>query len=495
MRYPVRLLNRPCLADHTIEGRAVYPAVESLERLAEAVAAHSPGHQVLSSRDAEFLRFLSIEPDQEGFDALADIALGDDGSLKASLGAIVHTPGGSLSRFREYARVSFSEISLPVPLSLDRACAGEGVCFAVPAERLYEELVPFGPSFQNAVGTVYLFNEGAVAGLQSPDFGTPGRLLGSPYVLDAAFHVACAWGQRYHGFIAFPVGYAARKIMYPAEAGAQYWCRVVPAGAQDVHTLLFDILIYDAAGRLCERADGVRMKNIFQDRLQVPSWIRTDITDEFSVIRNEVPAMSVVELASILPFSGRVLTGHERAVGQKRFPGKTNRFVGARIALKRLVRLLSAAAVPDDPSLIETVAADNIHPACPVDGGRQPLYCSAAHDDRFAVAVGSDRPVGVDVERIRDVLMKGAHIFMTPAERSLCAQSPLGEKQAALRVWTTKECAVKVSGMSLPAAWSGVELKKISFDRSTVSIRGKMSEAVHAPVGDHLFTVLNVSEG
>ncbi len=379
-------------------------------------------------------------------------------------------------------------------MPLDRACAGEGVCYAVPAQRLYDELVTFGPSFHNAAGTVFLFNDGAVAELKAPDYGIRDPLLGSPFVLDAAFHVACAWGQRYHGFVAFPVGYAARTILYPAQAGRSYWCRIVPAGIRDAGTLLFDIWIYDEGGRLCEVSSGVRMQNIFQDRLQVPAWIRTDRSDDFHILREQAAAFSVVELASLLPFSGRVLSGHEAAVEQKRYPGKRNRYRGARIALKRLVRMLATAGVPDEPTLIETVAPDDVHPACAVPGGAQPFHCSAAHDDRFAIAVGSDRPVGVDVERIRAPLLKGAHVYMTPQELALCACSPLGEEQAAVRVWTAKECAVKASGMSLPASWSGVELKEIGYDRSTVSIRGSMYEAVHATAGDHVFTVIRLTE-
>ncbi|MCL4557400.1 MAG: polyketide synthase dehydratase domain-containing protein [Deltaproteobacteria bacterium] len=494
MRIAIQIQNRPYLADHRVGGRSVYPAAESLERLARAVAAQFPGRRVLDSRDAEFLRFLPLSPEQASLDAIADIETEDSGDLATSLGTVVHAPRGTISRIREHARVTFSDIHPPAPLSIDSVCAGDGVCYALPAERLYQELVPFGPSFHNAGGTVFLFRDGAVATLKAPRIGDTAPLLGSPFILDAAFHVACAWGQRYHGYVAFPVGYTGRKIIHPAVAGEVYFCRVVPGGADGKDTLRFDIWIYDAGGELCEVAFGVKMKNIFQDRMGVPEWVKAHGHDELRTLGGKGTGMSVVELTSILPFAGKALSRHETEEEQRRCHGKRNRYRGARIALKRLARILYKTGAPADPSRIETIAPDNIHPACIVPGSRQQFYCSAAHDDRFAVAVGGDSPIGVDVERLNTVLLRGAHIYMMPAEQDLCARSPLGEGQAAIRAWTTKECAAKVFGMSLPAAWSGVALKEIAGDRSIVSIRGRTLEAAHASVGDHVFTVLEVPE-
>ena len=492
MRVPVQIQNHPFLADHRVERQAVYPAVESLERLAQAVAAQYPGQGLLQSRDAQFLRFLQMPADLTSVEAIADITPEDNTGVTASLGTSIRTPRGSITRIREHARVTFSDITPPVPIPLDIACAGEGICYPLPAEKLYKELVPFGPAFQNAAGRVLLFKDGAVAALNAPRIETGPRLLGSPFPLDAAFHVACAWGQRYRSFVAFPVGYTGRKIIHPAEAGASYYCRVVPTDTQGADTILFDIWIYDAGGELCEVTAGVRMKNIFQQRMHVPEWVKTDERDALRKIRERSSGVSVVELTSILPFAEKILSPHELEVGRKRHPGKRNRHIGARIALKRLARLLYNTKLPFDPLSIETIAPDGIHPVCVPSGHKQDFFCSASHDDRFAVAVAGDRPIGVDVERLKDTLLKGAHVYMTSNEQALCARSPLGQGQAALRVWTAKECAAKALDIPIVSMWSRAELKEIGDDRSIVSVEGRAVEAVHAGVDDHLFTVLSI---
>ncbi|MCL5792700.1 MAG: polyketide synthase dehydratase domain-containing protein [Deltaproteobacteria bacterium] len=491
MRSIIRIENHPYLFDHSVEGRAVYPAVESLERLAEAVTSGCPGRKVMNSCDAEFLRFLVLPAEKSSAEVVADIETKENGEVTASIGTFVRAPGVSISRIREHARVTFSDIPPPVPIPLDIACAGEGLCYAVTAERLYKEMVKFGASFHNAVGTVFLFHDGAVATLQAPVIGIPNPPLGSPFVLDAAFHVASAWGQRYRGYIAFPVGYAVRTIIHPAIAGESYFCRVIPM-ADEADTLVFDIWIYDKNGELCEAVSGVRMKDVFKNKIQVPEWVIDIGTDKLRVIKERSMGMSVVELASILPFAENILSPHELEIVRRRHPGKRNMHIGARIALKRLSRILYRTGVPDDPSLIETIAPDGIHPACVPSGNKQGFYCSASHDDRFAVAVGGNHPIGVDVERIKDTLLKGTHVYMTSSEQALCARSPLGQKHAAIRVWTTKECAAKALDIPIAAMWFRAELKEIKEDRSIVSIEGKAVEAAHTAVDDHLFTVLQI---
>ncbi len=469
----------------------MYPAVESLERLAEAVIAHYPGQSVLHSHNAEFLRFLELPAGKPEVDALADIGEPGNDGVTASLCTAAQAPQTGISRTRDHVRVTFVDAETPVPLTLDIACAAEGICYRVPAERLYKELVRFGPSFHNAVGTLSLFQDGAVAPLKSPETASSRLSLGSPFVLDAAFHVACAWGQRYHGFIAFPVGYAERSIVRPTVAGELYFCRVVPRGAEK-DVLIFDIWIYDQAGALCEVASGVRMKNVFKDKMPVPEWIKTAGQNRLHAIRERIAGSSVVELASMLPFAEKALSARESEIVQQRQQGKRNRYHGTRIALKRLARILYKDRAPYDPVLIETIAPDRLHPACAVPGEKQEFYCSASHDERFAVAVGGRNPIGVDVERLSNTLLKGAHIYMTPHEQIRSTQSPLGEIGAAIRVWTTKECAAKALDVPLTTVWSGIELKEIGEDQSIISIGGRNIEAVHATVDDHVFTVLEI---
>lgn len=493
MRLTLRIENHPYLHDHRIEEQPVYPAVESLERLAEAVVAHNPGQSVSGSRDAEFLRFLPLPDGTSPLEAITDMETKGHDAVTAALGTMVRTSRGSISRMRDHVRVTFSDIPHRIPLSLDTACAAEGICFPVPAERIYEELVPFGPSFHNAAGVVLLSGHGAVAELHAPHLGTLNPPLGSPFILDAAFHVACAWGQRYHGYVAFPVGYAERTIIRPTAAGESYFCKVIP-GETGTDTLDFDIWIYDGAGELREATFGIRMKDIFKHKMIVPAWVKTAGQDNLRTIKQRSEGMSVVELAGILPFAEKILSPRELEAGLRQHPRKRNQHRGARIALKRLARILYRNGVPEDPKLIETISPDGIRPVCMLPGRKQDFYCSASHDDRFAIAVGGHRPVGVDVERLTGTLLKGAHIYMKSSEQALCERSSLGRMEASIRVWTAKECAAKALNMPLAAAWSQVELKEIGEAQSIVSIEGRSVEAVHAAVDDHIFTLLQILE-
>ena len=145
-----------------------------------------------------------------------------------TIGAVA---GGNVRRTKVHAAVEFAGARGPGSARpVDVAAALDGIAFEVPAEKVYAELVPFGPAYQNIIGSVYLTEDGAaglVRGAQSP---APSSPLGSPFPLDAAMHAACAWGQRYRGYVAFPVGFRERIIIQPTRPGEDYYCRVLPGG-------------------------------------------------------------------------------------------------------------------------------------------------------------------------------------------------------------------------------------------------------------------------
>ena len=150
--------------------------------------------------------------------------------------------------------------------------AGPG--FSIAAGRLYRELVPFGPAFQTLTGEIVLYRgeaqAEAVCPRQRPE---PGRLLGSSFVLDGAFHAACAWGQRFAGIVAFPVGIDRRRLILPTRRGERYRVRAVPTRITG-QMLVFAIEIADETGRLRERVEGVRMRDVSAGRWKPPQWIK-----------------------------------------------------------------------------------------------------------------------------------------------------------------------------------------------------------------------------
>jgi phosphopantetheinyl transferase len=95
---------------------------------------------------------------------------------------------------------------------------------------------------------------------------------------------------------------------------------------------------------------------------------------------------------------------------------------------------------------IVTVSADLMCPCCIQTDDASAVSCSASHDDRFAVAVASDSAVGVDVEKISTRLLKSQRLYMSEKEQALVQESPLGEIEAAVRIWSIKEAVHRPLG-------------------------------------------------
>jgi hypothetical protein len=157
--------------------------------------------------------------------------------------------------------------------SLSEAMEKEEPPFSFSCRRLYADLVPFGPAYHNVAGDVSLDHAGATATVSGGNFREAVGPLGSPFPLDAAMHVACAWGQRYRGIVAFPVGFDRREIIYPTSVGETYRCRAFPI--EDPGAVLrFDIGLFGTDGRPVEVVLGLRMRDISGGRLKAPAWVR-----------------------------------------------------------------------------------------------------------------------------------------------------------------------------------------------------------------------------
>jgi hypothetical protein len=148
-----------------------------------------------------------------------------------------------------------------------------GPTFRVSAHRLYEELVPFGPAYRNVRGDVLLTETCVSATVSGGDFPEAAGPLGSPFPLDAAMHVACAWGQRYRDRVVFPIGFDRREIFAPTRAGVTYRCRVTPLPDEGA-ILCFDVWLHDLHRRPVETIRGLKMRDIFGGKRMPPAWVR-----------------------------------------------------------------------------------------------------------------------------------------------------------------------------------------------------------------------------
>jgi hypothetical protein len=100
-----------------------------------------------------------------------------------------------------------------------------------------------------------------------------GALLGSPFPFDAAFHLACIWGQRFTETVPFPTGFEKRTIYQKTKKSDSYIGRIIPV-AVNQRPLIFDALIFDLPDTLCEDIRGIEMQDVSQGRLRPPLWIK-----------------------------------------------------------------------------------------------------------------------------------------------------------------------------------------------------------------------------
>jgi len=264
----------PYLMDHQYRGKAVLPAVEAIEILAASTLAHNPGTAVHSILDARFDKFLVIEDGQRQIDAFNDLEIFDSGRVISRLITKTRSKKAMITRTLEHATLSFHGVSSapePHPPGLLTGSDPSSSKCHIPPESIYRRLVPFGPGYHN-LKALTLFKKGVRGQVYAPLLGDSERVLGSPFPLDAAFHAACVWGQRYVGYVGFPVGFGLRRLFTPTRSGNTYTARIFP---KEVHSnrFLVDIWITDTDGTLREVALDVVMQDVSGGRIKPPSWI------------------------------------------------------------------------------------------------------------------------------------------------------------------------------------------------------------------------------
>lgn len=273
-RHAVTIGISSCWYDHRFQGRAVLPAVAAMQLLADWVGRFRPGLAVRRMGRAAFDKFLELPGGDTAIDAYCDLTDLPEGGVRIGLLTRSRSGTAGITRYKTHAQVDFLPAVEPCPILVaDSSVLSDEAGFIVDPSRIYSELVPFGPAFHNIIQPLVLNPRGAQAVLQAPgDY--PAGSLGSPFVLDAAFHAACVWGQRFAGVVAFPVGLAQRLVVQPARPGGTYMSRVWPAG-REKDTLLFDLWIQAPGGRWVEHVRGVRMRDVSGGRWTPPAWIRS----------------------------------------------------------------------------------------------------------------------------------------------------------------------------------------------------------------------------
>lgn len=273
IRLPLVISVHPYLKDHHFEGKIILPAVEILQQLAGSVLSYLPVAQIRGMRRASFDRFLIIDGNSHVVEAFNELEVLESGRISSKLITEAFVKRTSMIRTKVHAVVDFTVVDDHVSgLSTDVMPAPDATLYRISSRKLYSDLVPFGPSYQNVKGDIYLSESGAVAQVYAADHPAPSEPLGSPFPLDGALHIACAWGQRFHHIVAFPVGFEERLLINPTLPGETYNCRILPVSATG-KSLQFDIWIHDQMGVLCEKITGVVMRDVFGGRFKPPKWV------------------------------------------------------------------------------------------------------------------------------------------------------------------------------------------------------------------------------
>ena len=490
IRFPLAIPIQPYLKDHHFYGKIILPAGEILQRLAGSLQSYRPDAPIRYMHSASFDRFLLIDRDSSIIDAWHELEVYENGRLSSRLTTTELITGTTIKRTKVHAVVDFTEPGeADAPLPMDIASTLEGICREIPAQELYRDLVPFGPAYQNIKGILFLSENGAVCrvlGAEHPAISDP---LGSPFPFDAALHAACAWGQRFHDIVAFPVGFAKRSVEKPTVPGELYHCRILPVSSTG-EALRFDLWIYDLDGNLREEIRGVMMKDVSGGRVRPPDWVLCQGTVPLANILKHCRALSIIDGKTIADFAVKALSLPERERFEKMGKKRQRSYLSARLALKQLSRKLSGMDRTTPASDIHTMMPDGIHPSCPVPVSKAPLFCSVSHDPRFSIAVASNEKIGVDVEKVSDRVLKHRYIFMGEEEMALTEISPLGVIPASIRVWSIKEGISKATDRHLAESWKTVKVDDIGWSRSHLTVNGTRYTAFHDTVDDHIVTLV-----
>ena len=257
-RLPITIPIHPWFRDHCFNDKIILPAVETLLLLATEVNKKYPEIDIRVMEDARFTRFLEIPPQSTSLDALVDCSRTADGSIQAKLLSRVQFK--AMARIFEHGEVVFPaakknepSVTYPEPM--------EGVVTEISANRIYRELVPFGPAYQALQETLSLSAHGASGIVKAPALPETEimKLLGSPFPLDGALHAACVHGRQSVNFTPFPVGFDQRIVICATRPGENYQTKVFLIDRTE-DQLVYDLKIFDMDGRNCETVTGIRMR-------------------------------------------------------------------------------------------------------------------------------------------------------------------------------------------------------------------------------------------
>lgn len=537
---------RVSLTDEGLLALPVVPLTISMEMLAEAAAALLPGSVVVGMREVHAHRWLALDESTLTLELTArrtDAASGQEVEVQIREvpdyrdAADAREASDSRDAEPRFAAASAEEPVVEGTVVLGSAypeppgAGGSRLDSAGPStwttDRLYEDLMFHGPSFQGVASVDRTGESGTVATLRAlPTAGlfhstASPRFLTDPVLLDATGQLVGYWtAERFESaFHVFPFRVEALHLYGPnLPAGERATCRaeIAPIGELQLRS---DIDVIRSDGSLLARLVGW-----WDRRVDLPdAFYRLRTSPRDSVLSSPWPAalgpsqapeaFACCLLADIsedlLHAQGRiwqrvlahlVLSRHERAAW-RRLKGSERRrteWLLGRVAAKDAVRLFldGRHGMRLCPADVE-IAQDER--GAPRAGGswaeelEVTPAVSLAHCDGVALAIaghdGSCRGVGIDVERLRPLGEEFEAGAFAPEERRLLSSlDPPSRQEWSVRLWCAKEAVGKALGGGMFGRPAGLVARGWDLPAGVVEIdlseelAGELPELVGPPI-------------
>ena len=271
-RFEMALPIPPWLRDHHFAGRAVLPLVEAIGLLARLIAEKFPEIDVTRLNNANFDKLLVL-PEEDVLPIFIELERRDE---RQAYAALMTKKVGKISRLLHHAQMLFGggietapgQSSKPPPPE-----NGSAPSWAIIREKIYAELVPFGPSYRSLHGELYLQGDTASGTLIAPDLPLSCPALPHPFLLDGAMHAACVHGQSFCGFVPFPVGFAAMEVEKAGslqQPGRVYHthCRLLAAAKNE---LRYNVRVWGDGGIM--NVAGSVMRDVSGGAIKPPAWM------------------------------------------------------------------------------------------------------------------------------------------------------------------------------------------------------------------------------
>jgi 3-oxoacyl-(acyl-carrier-protein) synthase/phosphopantetheinyl transferase/malonyl CoA-acyl carrier protein transacylase len=466
---PIRLTldEHPYLMDHSVirqrenwpvleETNPIVPLAMTVELLSETAQSLVPGKKILELTSTGVLKWITVE---KPFDANIE------GLWKSEDTVSLTIPGHA------YGDVRLGDNFPPVPAEyLEEIDLGENLVPEMPSkDKVYSRYLFHGPKYQSLVEMLAITKKGLRARIH--------KVEGKGSLLD---NLGALLGVYTYFFV------EEQPLTYPTSVKSLKFY-------QDIHdqdgifdyTLVFkDIDDFQITCDTVIKRDGkvwcvanawLNRRFDFEDHVAhalmkpLECLMAEELVPNVFYIKN--PRQKTLALEFLIK---RYLSKEEKERHSKMYPNKGKEFLYGRIVLKDAVRsyLRKKNNVNEFIYPLEVPVSIDSNGKPYISGNKdvEGIGVSIAHSGAEAVAVISDKPVGIDIEKIEDRSEEFLKLSFTENELSLFKDKDTAEWST--RFWVAKEAYGKMLGLGLQGNPKQYEVE--SIDGETLRIKGTL---------------------